>query len=85
MDINENKHILQKTLRIKIASATLYITIDLYILGHLIRNQRINCLVECYNNIIMSNSDKCRDMWFIFWDISKAFDKVWHKGLRSFI
>ena len=29
----------------------------------------------------MSNLDKDKDVRFIFCDISKAFDKVWHTGL----
>lgn len=40
----------------------------------------INQLTEIYN-IIISNLDKGKDIMFIFCDISKAFDKVWHKGL----
>ena len=40
----------------------------------------INQLSEIYN-IIISNLDKGKDIMFIFCDISKAFDNVWHKGL----
>ena len=40
----------------------------------------VNQLLEIYNTII-SNLDKGKDVRFIFCDISKAFDKVWHKGL----
>ena len=40
----------------------------------------VNQLVEIYNSII-SNLDKGKDVRFVFCDISKAFDKVWHKGL----
>ena len=40
----------------------------------------VNQLIEIYHNII-SNMDKGRDVRFVFCDVSKAFDKVWHKGL----
>lgn len=40
----------------------------------------VNQLVEIYNTII-SSLDKGKDIRFIFCDISKAFDKVWHNGL----
>ena len=36
--------------------------------------------MEIYNTII-SNLDKSKDVRFIFCDVSKAFDKVGHKGL----
>ena len=39
----------------------------------------VNQLLEIYNTII-SNLDKGKDARIIFCDISKAFDKVWHKG-----
>ena len=39
-----------------------------------------NQLVEIYNTII-SNLDKGRDVRFVFCDISKAFDRVWHEGI----
>ena len=39
-----------------------------------------NQLVEIYNTVI-SNLDKGKDVRFIFCDISKAFDRVWHKGI----
>ena len=39
-----------------------------------------NQLIEIYNTII-SNLDKGKDVRFIFCDISKAFDKVWHNGI----
>ena len=42
----------------------------------------VNQLVDIYNTII-SSLDKGKDVRFIFCDISKAFDKVWHKGLLS--
>lgn len=37
-------------------------------------------LLELYH-IIMENLDKGKDLKFIFCDVSKAFDKVWHQGL----
>jgi hypothetical protein len=39
-----------------------------------------NQLVEIYNTII-SSLDKGKDVKFIFCDISKTFDRVWHKGI----
>lgn len=36
-----------------------------------------NQLAKIYNTII-SNLDKGKDIRFIFCDISKAFDRVWH-------
>ena len=40
----------------------------------------VNQLIEIYHNII-SNMDRGRDVRFVFCDVSKAFDKVWHTGL----
>ena len=40
----------------------------------------VNQLIEIYHNII-SNMDRGRDVRFVFCDVSKAFDKIWHKGL----
>ena len=40
----------------------------------------INQLIDIYNTII-SCLDQGKDVRFIFCDISKAFDKVWHSGL----
>jgi hypothetical protein len=40
----------------------------------------VNQLIEIYHNII-SNMDRGRDVRYFFCDVSKAFDKVWHKGL----
>ena len=40
----------------------------------------VNQLIEIYHNII-SNMERGRDVRFVFCDVSKAFDKVWHKGL----
>ena len=39
-----------------------------------------NQLLEIYH-IILENLDKGKDIKFIFCDVSKAFDKVWHRGL----
>ena len=44
----------------------------------------VNQLVDIYMyNTIISSLDKGKDVRFIFCDISKAFDKVWHRGLLS--
>ena len=40
----------------------------------------VNQLLEIYH-IIIENLDKGKDIKFIFCDVSKAFDKVWHTGL----
>ena len=40
----------------------------------------INQLLSIYHTII-SNLDKGKELRFVFCDISKAFDRVWHKGL----
>jgi hypothetical protein len=32
----------------------------------------------------MKNLDIGKDVRFIFCDISKAFDRVWHRGLTAF-
>ena len=40
----------------------------------------VNQLVDIYDTII-SSLEKGKDVRFIFCDISKAFEKVWHKGL----
>jgi hypothetical protein len=34
-----------------------------------------------YIIILLVNMDRRRDVRFVFCDVSKAFDKVWHKGL----
>jgi hypothetical protein len=41
------------------------------------KDSTVNQLVYIYNTII-SNLDIGRDIRFIFGDISKAFDRVWH-------
>ena len=40
----------------------------------------VNQLLEIYDTVI-KNLDKGNDVRFIFCDVSKAFDKVWHQGL----
>ena len=40
----------------------------------------VNQLLSIYHTII-SNLDKGKELRFVFCDISKAFDRVWHKGL----
>ena len=37
-------------------------------------------LDEIYNTIIL-NMDRGKDIRFVFCDISKAFDRIWHNGL----
>ena len=44
------------------------------------KDSTVNQLVYIYNTII-SNLDIGKDIRFIFCDISKAFDRVWHTGL----
>ena len=44
----------------------------------------VNQLAEIYNTII-SNLDQGKDIRFIFCDISKAFDKVWHDVMVYYI
>lgn len=44
------------------------------------RDSTVNQLLEIYN-IIIENLDKGKNVRFIFCDVSKAFDKVWHRGL----
>ena len=40
-----------------------------------------NQLLEIHH-IILENLDKGKNFKFIFYDVSKAFDKVWHRGLQ---
>ena len=40
----------------------------------------VSQLVEIYYTIIL-NMDKGKDIRFVFCDISKTFDRVWHNGL----
>ena len=44
------------------------------------KDSTVNQLVYIYNTII-SNLDIGKDIRFIFCDISKSFDRVWHTGL----
>lgn len=44
------------------------------------RDSTVNQLLEIYH-IIIENLDKGKNIKFIFCDVSKAFDKVWHDGL----
>ena len=44
------------------------------------KDSTVNQLLEIYHTII-ENLDKKKEIKFIFCDISKAFDKVWHDGL----
>ena len=40
----------------------------------------VNQLVELYNTFCRA-LDKGKEVCFVFCDISKAFDRVWHRGL----
>ena len=44
------------------------------------KDSTVNQLLIIYDEII-SSLDKGKDVRFIFCDVSKAFDRVWHKGL----
>jgi hypothetical protein len=44
------------------------------------RDSTINQLLVIYD-VIIKNLDIGKDVRFIFCDISKAFDRVWHRGL----
>ena len=44
------------------------------------KDSTVNQLLEIYNTII-SNMDKGKVIKFIFCDLSKGFNKVWHQGL----
>ena len=48
--------------------------------GFLPGESTINQLIFLYNKICKA-LDEGLEIRFIFFDISKAFDKVWHKGL----
>ena len=48
--------------------------------GFLPNDSTVIQLIEIYHNSI-SNMDRGRDVRFVICDVSKAFDKVWHKGL----
>ena len=44
------------------------------------KDSTVNQLLAIYHTII-SNLDRGNDIRFIFCDVSKAFDRVWHRGL----
>ena len=44
------------------------------------RDSTVNHLLEIYHQII-ENLDKGKEIKFIICDVSKAFVKVWHRGL----
>ena len=48
--------------------------------GFLSNNSTIYQLLEIYHSIVLNMEDK-KNTCFIFCDVSKAFDRVWHKGL----
>ena len=48
--------------------------------GFLPRHSTVHKLLEIYNNILNSLENKEANC-FVFYDFSKAFDKVWHRGL----
>ena len=48
--------------------------------GFLTGHSTVHQLIEIYNNICSSLNEK-HNTCIVFCDISKAFDKVWHKGL----
>jgi hypothetical protein len=41
----------------------------------------VHQLIELYNTILNSLEEKRTICCYVFCDFSKAFDKVWHKGL----
>ena len=51
-----------------------------YQLGFLPKHSTVHQLLELYNSILNS-LEKKEFSCFVFCDFSKAFDKVWHKGL----
>jgi hypothetical protein len=48
--------------------------------GFLPKYSTVHQLLEMYN-CILNSSEKKETSCFVFCDFSKAFDKVWHKGL----
>jgi hypothetical protein len=48
--------------------------------GFLPNHSTVTQLLEIYHNITEA-LDKQKEIFFIFFDISKAFDRVWHRGL----
>ena len=53
-----------------------------YQCGFLPNNSTVYQLLEIYHSICMNLEDK-KNTCFIFCDISKAFDRVWHRGLLT--
>ena len=49
--------------------------------GFLPKHSTIHQLLEPYNSILNSLEKKKNLVVFLFCDFSKAFDKVWHRGL----
>ena len=49
--------------------------------GFLRKHSTVTQLIELHNNICFENSNNSKETRLIFLDISKAFDRVWHKGL----
>ena len=48
--------------------------------GFQLKDSTVNQLADIFNTI-SSNLDQGKDLRFVFCDISKAFDRVWHLGL----
>ena len=48
--------------------------------GFITGDSTVNQLVSIHHGVCMSLENQ-NDIQLIFFDISKAFDKVWHKGL----
>jgi hypothetical protein len=49
--------------------------------GFLPEHSSVHQLIELYNTILNSLEEKRTICCYVFFDFSKAFDKVWHKGL----
>ena len=50
--------------------------------GFLPNNSTVYQLLEIYHNICINRENK-KNTCFVFCDVSKAFDKVWHAGLPT--
>ena len=48
--------------------------------GFIPGDSTVNQLAHLYH-LFSEALDKKKDIWIVFCDISKAFDRVWHKGL----
>ena len=57
-----------------------YEMISKYQSGFQRRDSTVYQLINIYHNII-ENMDRGKDVRFVFCNVSKAFDRVWHKGL----